>query len=72
MAFAVADEWQGRGVGTALLEQLTADARAAGVTRLRAFVHVENRRSLGLLRRVATIVETRSSGTELEMLAVPG
>jgi GNAT superfamily N-acetyltransferase len=71
VAFAVADEWQGRGVGTALLEQLTADARAAGVTRLRAFVHTENRRSLSLIRRVATVIETRSSGAELEVLAVP-
>jgi GNAT superfamily N-acetyltransferase len=72
VAFAVADDWQGRGVGTALLERLTADARAAGVTRLRAFVHTENRRSLSLIRRVATIIETRSSGAELEVLAVPG
>ncbi|MGZ4257938.1 MAG: N-acetyltransferase family protein [Gaiellaceae bacterium] len=71
VAFAVADEWQGRGVGTALLAQLTADARAAGVTRLRAFVQTENRRSLNLIRRVATIVETRSSGAELEVLALP-
>jgi acetyltransferase len=71
VAFAVADDWQGRGVGTALLEQLTADARAAGVTRLRAFMHAENRRSLSLIRRVATIIETRSSGAELEVLAVP-
>jgi protein lysine acetyltransferase len=72
VACAVVDEWQGRGVGTALLGQLTADARAAGVTRLRAFLHVENRGSLGLLRCVATIVETRLSGSELEILAVPG
>lgn len=71
VAYAVADDWQGRGVGTALLERLTADARAAGVTRLRAFLHAENRRSLSLLRRVATIVETRSAGSELEILALP-
>ena len=71
VAFAVADDWQGRGVGTALLERLAADARAAGVTRLRAFVHAENRRSLRLLRRVTTIVETCSKGSELEVLALP-
>lgn len=71
VAFAVADDWQGRGIGTALLERLTADARAAGVTRLRAFVQAENRRSLSLLRRVTTIVETCSLGSELEVLALP-
>ena len=71
MAFAVADDWQGRGVGTILLEQFTADARAAGVTRLRASLPRGAARS-SLIRRVATVIETRSSGAELEVLAVPG
>jgi GNAT superfamily N-acetyltransferase len=71
IACAVADEWQGRGVGTALLEQLSADARAAGITRLRAFITAENSRSLAVLRRVATVIETRIAGCEVEVVAIP-
>ena len=33
VAFAVADDWQRRGVGTVLAERLAADARAAGIER---------------------------------------
>jgi GNAT superfamily N-acetyltransferase len=52
VAFAVADEWQGKGVGTVLVDRLTADARAAGITRFVATVSESNPRSLALLRRI--------------------
>lgn len=52
VAFAVADAWQGRGVGSVLAERLAADARAAGIRRLRADVKPGNVRSLSLLRRL--------------------
>jgi acetyltransferase len=52
VAFAVADDWQGRGVGRVLVDRLAADARAAGITRFRATVTGENPRSLALLRRL--------------------
>ena len=48
VAFTVADEWQGRGVGTALAEALI-QRRPAEVTRLRADVEAENLASLALL-----------------------
>jgi RimJ/RimL family protein N-acetyltransferase len=51
VAFTVADEWQGRGVGTALAEALI-QRRPAAVTRLRADVEAENLASLALLTRV--------------------
>jgi len=70
VAFAVVDVWQGRGVGKALFEQLTADARAAGITHLRSYVHAENRPSLALLKRFTTIVETRAAGCELEIVSL--
>jgi hypothetical protein len=35
-------------------------------------MHAENSRSLSLIRRVGTIIETRLSGGELEILAVTG
>jgi GNAT superfamily N-acetyltransferase len=70
VAFAVVDSWQGRGVGKALFEQLTADARAAGITHLRSFVHAENRPSLALLKRFTTIIETHAAGCELEIVSL--
>jgi RimJ/RimL family protein N-acetyltransferase len=50
IAFTVADEWQGHGVGTALVEALI-QRRPAAVTRLHADVETENLASLALLTR---------------------
>jgi GNAT superfamily N-acetyltransferase len=52
VAFAVADAWQGRGVGTILADRLRADARAAGITRFVAEVQPDNAPSLALVRRL--------------------
>lgn len=48
VAFTVADDWQGRGVGTALAEALLR-RRPATVTRLSTEVEADNRASLALL-----------------------
>jgi acetyl coenzyme A synthetase (ADP forming)-like protein len=50
VAFAVADEHQGRGIGTQLLQLLTNHARARGVERFEAFVLPENRQMMRLFR----------------------
>nr|MBA2298415.1 GNAT family N-acetyltransferase [Actinomycetota bacterium] len=47
-AFAVADEHQGRGIGTRLLEQLAARAGGVGIERLVAEVLPDNRAMLGV------------------------
>src|SRR5205085_12522383 len=53
VAFAVADDWQGRGIGTVLVERLAADARAAGIRRLAGTVSESNNpRSVALLERI--------------------
>ena len=52
VAFAVADEWQARGVGTLLVERLAADARAAGIRRFTADIAPDNLPSRALLRRL--------------------
>ncbi|MGH8950589.1 MAG: GNAT family N-acetyltransferase [Acidimicrobiia bacterium] len=50
VAFAVADEHQGRGIGTQLLQLLTTHARAHGVHKFEAFVLPENRQMMRLFR----------------------
>jgi|SRR5581483_4667509 len=52
VAFAVVDEWQGRGVGRLLVDRLAEDARAAGITRFTADVQPDNAPSRALLRRL--------------------
>lgn len=52
VAFAVADEYQGRGIGRVLVDRLAADARAAGIRCLTGTVSGDNRRSVALLRRL--------------------
>jgi RimJ/RimL family protein N-acetyltransferase len=51
IAATVADEWQGRGLGRALLGQLAARAREEGYSTLRATVLAANQRSITMLRR---------------------
>jgi GNAT superfamily N-acetyltransferase len=52
VAFAVADDWQSRGVGRLLGERLAADARAAGIRQLTGTVTRGNDASVALLRRL--------------------
>jgi GNAT superfamily N-acetyltransferase len=54
VAFAVADEHQGRGIGSALARVLADDARAAGIVELHATVTGDTRRVASLLSRPAT------------------
>ncbi|HEX2154525.1 MAG TPA: GNAT family N-acetyltransferase [Acidimicrobiia bacterium] len=50
VAFAVADDHQGRGIGTELLLLLTSYARSHGVKQFRAFVLPENRQMMRVFR----------------------
>jgi GNAT superfamily N-acetyltransferase len=52
VALEVGDEWQGRGVGRALLAEVAEDAGAAGVATLTAYVAPGNVRMVGWLRRL--------------------
>ena len=61
VAFAVADEYQQRGVGSALAAELIADARAAGVTEITALVSSDNPAALALLRRIANVLSIRAA-----------
>jgi GNAT superfamily N-acetyltransferase len=67
VAFAVADEWQNNGVGSILADRLAADARAAGIARLRATMQAENSASLKLMRRMTRGLTTRVVSGQLEV-----
>jgi acetyl coenzyme A synthetase (ADP forming)-like protein len=56
VAFAVADEHQGRGIGTILLEHLLRLARANGITEFQADVLGENNRMLEVFARSGLVV----------------
>jgi GNAT superfamily N-acetyltransferase len=51
VAFVVQDGWQGRGLGSILLEEVLRAGLARGVQHFRAFVLADNYRMLGLLAR---------------------
>jgi GNAT superfamily N-acetyltransferase len=73
VAVTVADDWQGRGVGTTLLELLADRARAEGISRFTAIILARNRSMLALaedLGGVRTI--ERTAGTiEVEITLPP-
>jgi acetyltransferase len=69
VAFAVADEYQQRGIGSALGEELVADARAAGITEVTALVASDNPAAVALLRRIANVFDLRHEGAELSVRA---
>ena len=68
IAFEVADAYQGRGIGSTLALELAADARAAGVTELRATVCGDNPRALSLLRKLGRGLRVTREGRERELV----
>jgi ribosomal protein S18 acetylase RimI-like enzyme len=65
IAFAVADQYQRRGIGSSIAAKLIADARAAGITEVVALVSSNNRAAIALLRRVLIAMEVCFDGPEL-------
>jgi len=68
IAFEVADELQGQGIGSVLARELAADARAAGITQLVATVCGDNQPVVSLLRRVAQSLDVRWRDGEREFV----
>lgn len=66
-AFAVADELQGHGVGTRLLEQLAARARAVGIERFVAEVMPDNSAMVRVFEEAGFDVERELEGGTLEV-----
>ena len=67
LAVTVADAWQGRGVGTALVEELVRYARRAGIRRLEALVLQDNRRMIGLLESIGPVHDVEASHGVLQV-----
>ena len=66
VAVTVADDWQKRGVGTALLAELVERARAEGIRRFSAVVHSQNRPMVELLEHVGAVVSRSRDGSTIE------
>ncbi|MBI3348191.1 MAG: GNAT family N-acetyltransferase [Burkholderiales bacterium] len=64
-AIAVADDWQGRGLGRRLIAHLAAHARAHGVQRLHGDVLADNRRMLALMRDQGARLLAHPDGAQL-------
>ena len=69
VAFAVADAYQDRGIGSALAAELIEDARAVGITEITALVASDNPAALALLRRIANVLDISLEGPELSIRA---
>jgi GNAT superfamily N-acetyltransferase len=69
VAFEVADEQHGRGVGSALARALADDARAAGIAELHATVAGYNAPALSLLARTSRRLRATWVGGERRVIA---
>jgi RimJ/RimL family protein N-acetyltransferase len=62
IAVTIADDWQGRGLGTELVAQLSERARSEGIGRFTALVAADNPAMAGLLRNVRADLVGREPG----------
>jgi RimJ/RimL family protein N-acetyltransferase len=69
IAFAVADEYQHRGIGAAIASELVADARLVGITEITALTSPDNPAALALVKRIARVVDVCFEGPELSIRA---
>ena len=69
IAFAVADEYQHRGIGVALASELVADARLVGITEITALTSPDNPAALALVKRIARVVDVSFDGPDLAVRA---
>jgi ribosomal protein S18 acetylase RimI-like enzyme len=65
IAFEVADAYHGHGIGSALTQELVADACAAGIAEVTALVRSDNRAALAVLGRALGQLELRFEGPEM-------
>ena len=66
-AVTVVDEWQGRGVGTVLLDAITERARDAGVKRFVASVLADNKPMIAMLEHLGSSERERVGGGVMQI-----
>jgi GNAT superfamily N-acetyltransferase len=72
VAVTVIDEWQGRGLGTLLLDAISVRAHDEGITTFTALMLAENKEMLDLLKALGPVrVLDRSTGTVEVEVAIP-
>lgn len=71
VAFVVQDDWQNRGLGTALFGELLRAAAMNGIASFRAWVLAENRRMLDLIARFGMISQRRLEQGVVEVTFTP-
>lgn len=71
IAIVVQDQWQGRGLGRALLGELFAYAATKGIRRFRAYVLADNQRMLRLFARLCRVVERKLEAGVVSLLLEP-
>jgi acetyltransferase len=64
-ALAVADDWQGRGLGRRLIAHLAGHARRHGVRHLYGDILADNRRMLALMREFGAQLQAHPDGPQL-------
>src|SRR6266516_7112952 len=73
IAVTIVDDWQGRGLGTELLTQLTGRARCEGIHRFTALASADNAAIAALLRNRNAELVGRGAGTvEYQITLTPG
>lgn len=71
LAFTVGDDYQGRGIGTLLMEALSVSAHAGGVRRFTASVLSENYAMRSILNRYGARWESDGPGVVITVIDVP-
>ena len=72
VAVTVIDDWQGRGLGTLLLEVISARARKEGITSFTALMLATNREMFDLFEHLGTVrIVDRETGTVEVEVAIP-
>jgi GNAT superfamily N-acetyltransferase len=66
-AVVVIDAWQGRGLGSLLLERLVEIARRHGIERFAATLFTDNRAMLGLFQRIGDVEVLDTEGAAMEI-----
>jgi RimJ/RimL family protein N-acetyltransferase len=70
VAITVADDWQGRGLGSLLSEQLAAEARRVGIRRFTATMAADNVPAHRLMARLTDHLEQHHVGSGVDELVL--